>query len=173
MWWSNTEYKPRPWSVHALVLFVQHHGFRNQSIQGNTVLEPVPIGEPVTWCHRMVICAKKLDNLNEPMTSKPSTSTLPGKPSHHSTNLMVSSTREEENCFWRLEWLSQRTPPPLIQTLLKYRRDSSPPATGTPGIWQNHLTDPQQNQMRGRYPLMGRQNRKKLFPSMPLAKSLR
>ena len=22
------------------------------------VLEPVPIGEPVTWCHRMVICAK-------------------------------------------------------------------------------------------------------------------
>ncbi|XP_014666767.1 PREDICTED: trifunctional enzyme subunit alpha, mitochondrial-like [Priapulus caudatus] len=23
------------------------------------VLEPVPIGEPVTWCHRMVVCAKK------------------------------------------------------------------------------------------------------------------
>ena len=23
------------------------------------VLEPVPIGEPVTWCHHMVICAKK------------------------------------------------------------------------------------------------------------------
>ena len=23
------------------------------------VLEPVPIGEPVTWCHRMVICAKQ------------------------------------------------------------------------------------------------------------------
>ena len=22
------------------------------------VIEPVPIGEPVTWCHRMVICAK-------------------------------------------------------------------------------------------------------------------
>lgn len=22
-------------------------------------IEPVPIGEPVTWCHRMVICAKK------------------------------------------------------------------------------------------------------------------
>ena len=22
-------------------------------------LEPVPVGEPVTWCHRMVICAKK------------------------------------------------------------------------------------------------------------------
>ena len=23
------------------------------------VLEPVPVGDPVTWCHRMVICAKK------------------------------------------------------------------------------------------------------------------
>ena len=23
------------------------------------VLEPVPVGEPVTWCQRMVICAKK------------------------------------------------------------------------------------------------------------------
>ena len=23
------------------------------------VIEPVPIGEPVSWCHRMVICAKK------------------------------------------------------------------------------------------------------------------
>ena len=23
------------------------------------VIEPVPIGEPVTWCHKMVICAKK------------------------------------------------------------------------------------------------------------------
>ena len=23
------------------------------------VLEPVPIGEPVTWCHRMVVCVKK------------------------------------------------------------------------------------------------------------------
>ena len=23
------------------------------------VLEPVPIGEPVTWCHQMVVCAKK------------------------------------------------------------------------------------------------------------------
>ena len=23
------------------------------------VLEPVPVGEPVTWCHRMVVCPKK------------------------------------------------------------------------------------------------------------------
>lgn len=26
------------------------------------VIEPVPIGEPVTWCHRMVVCAKKNGN---------------------------------------------------------------------------------------------------------------
>ncbi len=25
------------------------------------VIEPVPVGEPVTWCHRMVVCAKKND----------------------------------------------------------------------------------------------------------------
>ena len=23
------------------------------------VIEPVPVGKPVTWCHRMVVCAKK------------------------------------------------------------------------------------------------------------------
>ena len=23
------------------------------------VIEPVPVGEPVKWCHRMVVCAKK------------------------------------------------------------------------------------------------------------------
>ena len=23
------------------------------------VIEPVPVGEPVTWCHRMVVCKKK------------------------------------------------------------------------------------------------------------------
>ena len=26
------------------------------------VIEPVPVGEPVTWCHRMVVCAKKNGN---------------------------------------------------------------------------------------------------------------
>ena len=23
------------------------------------VIEPMPVGEPVTWCHTMVVCAKK------------------------------------------------------------------------------------------------------------------
>lgn len=26
------------------------------------VIERVPIGEPVIWCHKMVICAKKIGN---------------------------------------------------------------------------------------------------------------
>ena len=38
------------------------------------VLEPVPIGEPVTWCHRMVICAKKrMESLGGPLTFNHST----------------------------------------------------------------------------------------------------
>ena len=33
------------------------------------VLEPVPVGEPVTLCHRMVICAKKNASHAGPLTS--------------------------------------------------------------------------------------------------------
>ena len=35
------------------------------------VIEPVPIGEPVTWCHRMVLCAKKDENRDGPLTFSP------------------------------------------------------------------------------------------------------
>ena len=35
------------------------------------VIEPVPVDEPVTWCHRMVICAKK--NGKHQLTSNHST----------------------------------------------------------------------------------------------------
>ncbi len=51
------------------------------------VLEPVPIGEPVTWCHRMVIC-KKMAHPEGPSISSHSTSMPPGKrttPNHSST----------------------------------------------------------------------------------------
>ena len=33
------------------------HGLDSDVALG--VIEPVPVGEPVTWCHRMVVCAKK------------------------------------------------------------------------------------------------------------------
>ena len=35
------------------------------------VLEPVPIGEPVTWCHRMVTCAKKNGSLRRTIDLQP------------------------------------------------------------------------------------------------------
>ena len=35
------------------------------------VLEPVPIGTPVTWCHRMVICAKKTGKLRRTVDFQP------------------------------------------------------------------------------------------------------
>ena len=35
------------------------------------VLEPVPIGTPVTWCHRMVICAKKTGKLTRTVHFQP------------------------------------------------------------------------------------------------------
>ena len=35
------------------------------------VLEPVPVGEPVTWCHRMVTCAKKDGSLRRTIDLQP------------------------------------------------------------------------------------------------------
>ena len=35
------------------------------------VLEPVPIGEPVTWCHRMVVVAKKTGKLRRTVDYQP------------------------------------------------------------------------------------------------------
>ena len=35
------------------------------------VLEPVPVGEPVTWCHRMVVCARRLASQEGLLTSRP------------------------------------------------------------------------------------------------------
>ena len=35
------------------------------------VLEPVPVGEPVTWCHRMVTCAKKNGSLRRTIDLQP------------------------------------------------------------------------------------------------------
>ena len=35
------------------------------------VLEAVPIGQPVTWCHRMVVCAKKNGSLRRTVDFQP------------------------------------------------------------------------------------------------------
>ena len=44
------------------------------------VLEQVPIGTPVTWCHRMVVCPKKNGSLRR---TKPSTGTPHGRHTTH------------------------------------------------------------------------------------------
>ncbi|XP_064400425.1 uncharacterized protein LOC135346657 [Halichondria panicea] len=48
------------------------------------VLEQVPIGAPVTWCHRMVICAKKTGKPRRTIDFSPSTHMPPGKHTTHS-----------------------------------------------------------------------------------------
>ena len=57
------------------------------------VIEPVPIGEPVTWCHRMVVCAKKTGKPRRTVDLQAVTFTLHVKHitlNHHSTKLEQS-----------------------------------------------------------------------------------
>ena len=67
------------------------------------VLEPVPNGEPVTWCHRMVICTKK--------------NGIPRRTIDFQPLNIQGPTREEENRLRRMEWLPQCTPPSRRPTL--------------------------------------------------------
>lgn len=46
------------------------------------VIEPVPVGKPLTWCHSMVVCAKRWQALTHsrlPSTERPR---CPGNPPH-------------------------------------------------------------------------------------------
>ena len=80
------------------------------------VLEPVPVGEPVTWCHRMVICSvqKRAANLANSRLPSPQHSCnarntpypMPIPPSTFST------VQNQENCPRLLERISQRPSPP-------------------------------------------------------------
>ena len=49
------------------------------------VIEPVPIGEPVTWCHRMVICAKK-DGSPRRMVDFQALNANASRETHHTTS---------------------------------------------------------------------------------------
>ncbi len=65
------------------------------------VLEPVPIGESVTWCHRMVICAKKNGKPRRTIDFNPSMSTQPEKPTipNHLTTKQDLSPRGRKNRY--------------------------------------------------------------------------
>ena len=52
------------------------------------VIEQVPVGDPVTWCHRMVICVKKNGSLRRTIDFQPLNAMPQGRPttrSHHFT----------------------------------------------------------------------------------------
>ena len=75
------------------------------------VIEPVPVGEPVKWCHRMVVCAKKngtqrrtvdLQALNAHAT----------RDTHHTLSPSeIRTTRKTENGLRCLERVPQCTTP--------------------------------------------------------------
>ena len=68
------------------------------------VIEPVPIGEPVTWCHRMVICAKKNGKPRRTIDFQALNITQPGRPTipnHHSTRPGLSHTAKRRRFLTR------------------------------------------------------------------------
>ena len=77
------------------------------------ILEPVPVGEPVTWCHRMVVCPKKngkprrtvdFQSLNLHATRETHHTQSP----FHQARLVPHN--KKKNSVWLLEWISQRSP---------------------------------------------------------------
>ena len=64
------------------------------------VLEPVPIGEPVTWCHRMVICAKKRMARPEGQSTSNLSTSMP--PERHTTPSRPS-TRHDRSLKGRIK----------------------------------------------------------------------
>lgn len=73
------------------------------------VLEPVPVGEPVTWCHRMVICAKKDGKPRRTVDFQPLNAHAT-RETHH-TQSPSHATWQQEDCIRCLEWVSQCTAP--------------------------------------------------------------
>ena len=70
---------------------------RDQDVQLG-VVEPVPIGEPVTWCHRMVVCAKKNGSSRQTVDFQ-TLNTNAARETHHTRSLyqacFIPSNRNE------------------------------------------------------------------------------
>ena len=54
------------------------------------VLEPVPVGEPVTWCHRMVVCTKKNDQPRRTVDFQP-LNNYATRETHHTQSLFLQA----------------------------------------------------------------------------------
>ena len=77
------------------------------------VLEPVPVGEPVTWCHRMVVCAKKNCQPRRTVDFQVLNLHVTRETHHtHISSSMLYTQSQKEDCLWLLERLPQRTPRP-------------------------------------------------------------
>ena len=75
-----------------------------------SVIEPVSVGDLVTSCHRMVICAKKNGKPHRTVDLQPFNSHVK-KETHHTISFPPSQTRTTENQednIRLLEWLPQR-----------------------------------------------------------------
>ena len=59
------------------------------------VIEPVPIGEPVTWCHRIVICAKKDGSPRQ--TDLPSLNTNAAREAHQTRSPFLQARSVPRN----------------------------------------------------------------------------
>ena len=91
------------------------------------VLEPVPIGEPVSWCHMMVVCAKKDDTPRRTVDFPSPQQTWHTWDTSHAAIIPPSSfstSQQEEDCLWCLEWVPQcstapwRSPPDHVHHAL-------------------------------------------------------
>ena len=70
---------------------------------------PVLIGEPVTWCHRMVICAKKNSKPRRKIDFQ-SLNTCATRETHHTHCPFHQARSVLQGHFCCMEWLPQCTP---------------------------------------------------------------
>ena len=84
------------------------------------VIEPVPVGTPVTWCHRMVVCPKKSGKPRRTVDFQ-SLNRHAVRETHHTQSPISSGetrpTQHLQDCLRRMEWIPQhpprrRRPPP-------------------------------------------------------------
>ena len=153
------------------------------------VLEQVPIGNPVTWCHQMVICAgKKWHTEAHHRFSAPQCPSNKGD-SPHPVPIPPSPfrpPRQTENRVRRLEWVPQRRPAPRRSSLHDIHQpvgplqvQNSPPGLHIFWRWlyqkirRNRIRCPAKNQVCRRHSSVGGHHRRELPPGMQLAHPLR
>jgi len=126
------------------------------------VIEPVPIGEPVTWCHRMVICAKKNGKPQrtvdlQPLNVHATRETHHTQSPFHQARSVPHNTKKTVLVFLTIAF-------PYILMINIYNSMGSLPIQSCPSriysfrrwihkkVWWNYIWHPKQNQMYWWYP---------------------